>query len=387
MKKTVSLLFMLCLCLGVLTACGGSAEDSGDKAPTTEAPASEPAGEADAAPSDSAGEEDQADFKFTQTEVVSKEKYIGEEYFSQFLSMAQKEYLIPGLNEAAIPQGMSYSDKTGLLYISSYYKIDEMPSVISALDAESGELVAEYRLFKPDGSVFSSHVGGLAVTEDKLYVSAALDNDGKYNIAVIPLSDLPVEGGHDITITETVNMAVSPSFLNYSQGILWVGNFYLPDQGYELSPEIGHTTETADGESGCYILGFDMSREGALDQGSGKYPIPDYVLIAPDKIQGMTCTDDGRVLLSQSYGRQYNSALLSYSLDLGNPPDTFEIGGERVPAFILDSSCQLSSITAMPTSEALTIGPDGNVLVLFESGALAYSDGRYRTDHVWKMEW
>ena len=27
--------------------------------------------------------------------------------------------------------------------------------------------------------------------------------------------------------------------------------------------------------------------------------------------------------------------------------------------------------------------PDGNVLVLFESGAMAYSDGKYRTDHVW----
>ena len=39
----------------------------------------------------------------------------------------------------------------------------------------------------------------------------------------------------------------------------------------------------------------------------------------------------------------------------------------------------------MPMTEALCTDPDGNVLVLFESGAMAYSDGKYRTDHVWSL--
>ena len=377
MKKLFSMLLLLCLCAGLLSACGGSSSP----APAEPAPAPAP----DSAPAEVPAEAaEEPGFSFTQTGSVKKEKFLDDEKYAAFLSAAEKAYLIPGLNEAAIPQGMSYSPDTSLVYISFYYKLDDMPSVIAALDAASGELTAEYRLFKPDGSVFASHVGGLAVTGDTLYVSATLDNDGSYSIAALPLSELPTEGSHDITVAETVPMATSPSFLNYSQGILWVGNFYLPGEGYKLPPEMGSTTETADGESGCYILGFDMSREGALDAGSGSYPIPDYVLIAPDRIQGMTCPDSGSVLLSQSYGRQNDSAILRYSLDLNSPDSSCALGGAQIPAFLLDSSCQLDNITAMPMTEALCLGKDGEILVLFESGAMAY-DGRYRTDHVWRL--
>ena len=97
----------------------------------------------------------------------------------------------------------------------------------------------------------------------------------------------------------------------------------------------------------------------------------------------MVFCDDGTVLLSQSYGRKNNSTLLRYDLDLNRADGSVPVGNREVPAYILDGSVLREAITAMPMTEALCTDPDGNVLVLFESGAMAYSDGKYRTDHVW----
>ena len=107
--------------------------------------------------------------------------------------------------------------------------------------------------------------------------------------------------------------------------------------------------------------------------------------MAPDRIQGMACCDDGTVLLSQSYGRKNNAALLRYDLDPDRPDTTVSVGGSQVPAFFLDSGTLRQTITAMPMTEALALDGEGGVLVLFESGAMAYSDGKYRTDHVWSL--
>ena len=322
----------------------------------------------------------------TQTPSVSSEKYAGKDDFAVFLSQAEKKYLIPGLNQAAIPQGMSHCGSTGRIYISAYYKAEAVPSVIMALDAGNGDFVAEYRLYNGDGSPFTSHVGGLAVAGDNLYVSAKLDQEGSYSLALIPLSSLSATGSHNLTIEKTVPLPVSPSFLNCSQGILWVGNFYHPFANYGLSTGMNFTTETADGNYGCYILGYDLGRSDALSAGPEGFPIPDYVLVAPDRIQGMVACDDGTVLLSQSYGRKNNSALLRYSLNLALPDLTVPVGSKEVPAYILASGILREAITAMPMTEALTLDNDGNILVLFESGAMAYSDGKYRTDHVWSLQ-
>lgn len=365
MKKQFICISALCLCLCLLCGCGAAAAQ-----PAVETPPAEISGE--------------NGLRLSQTPSVSSEKYLGKSEFSDFLTRAQKTYLIPGLNEAAIPQGMSWCESTGLVYLSAYYKTDAVPSVIMALDGSSGTFVAEYRLYNADGSPFTSHVGGLAAAGDALYISAKLDNDGSYSVAVIPLDRLPAEGSHDITVEKTVALPVSPSFLNYSQDILWVGNFYHPSADYGLSSGMDFTTETADGEYGCYILGYDLSG-GSLGGDTGTVPAPDYVLVAPDRIQGMVFCGDGTVLLSQSYGRKNNSTLLRYDLDLGRADGSVPVGGSEVPAYILDSGALREAITAMPMTEALCTGPDGNVLVLFESGAMAYSDGKYRTDHVWSM--
>ena len=81
-KKQLLAAAALCLCL--LCGCGGAAVP-----PVLGAEPGENA----------AGNE----LTLTQTPSVSSEKYAGKDDFSVFLSQAEKKYLIPALNHAAIP--------------------------------------------------------------------------------------------------------------------------------------------------------------------------------------------------------------------------------------------------------------------------------------------
>lgn len=365
-KKSLCLLLTAAALFGV-TACGG-------------APATSPA--QDAAVPDAAEAVPDSSLRYTQEETVKGAKYENEPNFADFLSAAAPRFTVPALAQAMVPQGMSYDAESGLVYISSYAAVD-LPSIITATALDTGEIQAEYILKNPDGSSFTSHVGGLAVTESMVYVSAKLDNDGSYSIAAVKKSALPAEGRHEIKLDEQIKLPVSPSFMSCCGNVLWIGNFYHPSADYGLSTGIEHTTPTQSGDYGCYVLGYALEN-GAIPAYSGDFPRPDFVLCAPDRIQGAVVTDS-TVVLSQSYGRKNNSALLVYNVDFEAPADAeLDIAGEKLPMYILDSAREVKALTAMPMTEGLTL-TDGGVLVLFESGAMKYSDGRFRTDKVWEL--
>lgn len=324
--------------------------------------------------------------RLTQESNVRKATYEGKDAYSEFLACAQPAFLIPGLKQVLTPQGIAVCPTTGRTYISSY-SVDDVPSNIAVTEAESNILIAEYYLYNADGTPFTSHVGGIAVTQTHLYVSDNKDAQGNYRIAAIPLEQLPEEGSHDITVKETITMAMSPSMINFSGGYLWVGNFYHPNADYNLSPNMNYTTQAADGsEYGCYILGFDMSQGHDRLLSDGPYPMPDIILAAPNRIQGITLTDTGKVVLSQSYGRANDSAILVYHLQPEDTPDLeLTLNDQLVPAFMLDDTRLASSINSIPMSEGLATASDGNVLILYESGAIRYQDGKHRTSYVWSM--
>lgn len=324
--------------------------------------------------------------RLTQESNVRKATYEDKSAYTDFLALTEKQFIIPGLKQVLTPQGIAVCPNTGRTFISAY-SVDDIPSAVIVTEAESNELVAEYYLYNADGTPFTSHVGGIALTETHMYISDTVDESGNYRIAAIALDLLPSEGAHNITLTDTVVMAMSPSMMNYSNGYLWVGNFYHPNADYNLSPNMPYTTLADDGsEYGCYILGFDMTQGHSRLFGEAPYPMPDVILSAPDRIQGITLTNTGKVVLSQSYGRANDSKLLVYSLNIADSPDMeLHLNNQAIPAFLLDGNRLIKSINSIPMSEGLATSSDGNVLVLYESGAIRYQDGKHRTSYVWSM--
>ena len=371
MKRYFSLLLVLLL---LLSGCAGKAEPQETQAPAqTEAAAAEE-------------NTDPHALRLTQESNVRKATYEGKSAYTDFLEMTEKLFLIPGLKQVLTPQGIAVCPTTGRTYTSAY-SVDDIPSVVFVTEALTHELVAEYYLYNADGTPFTSHVGGVAVTETHMYVSDNKDAEGNYRIAAIALENLPTEGAHDIRVEETIKMAMSPSLMNYSGGYLWVGNFYHPSADYVLSPNMEYTTVADDGsEYGCYILGFDMSAGHERLLNGDPYPMPDVILAAPNRIQGMTLAGENKVVLSQSYGRANDSALLVYDLDTTAAPDLeLTLNGQSVPAFLLDGKRMTRNINSIPMSEGLAAAPDGRVLVLYESGAIRYQDGKHRTSYVWAL--
>lgn len=366
---------LVCIILALLLLCGCS---QSQQAPETEATA------AATVPQDTS---DPHALRLTQESNVRKDTYEGKTAYTDFLAQAEKRYLIPGLKQVLTPQGIAVCPTTGRTYISAY-GVDTIPSVVIVTEAGTNELVASYHLYNVDGTPLTSHVGGIAITETHMYISDKMDSDGSYQIAAIPVSELPESGSHDLTVKETISMAMSPSMMNYSNGYLWVGNFYHPKADYNLSPNMDYTTQASDGsEYGCYILGFDMTQGHERILTADGYPMPDVILAAPDRIQGITLTGNGKVVLSQSYGRANDSTLLIYQLNPGaDTPDLeLTLNGQLIPAYLLDGNRLAASINSIPMSEGLDTDADGQVLVLYESGAIRYEDGKHRTSYVWTL--
>lgn len=330
--------------------------------------------------------------ELTQRSNVSEDKFTNVSKYSEFLNEADKHMLIPGLKEGMIPQGISYSESTGLLYVSAYYKEEgseaKNPSVVMVLD-QSGEYVAEYHLYKSNNAPMTGHVGGIAVTEDTLYVAWSKNSDGEEQIAAIPLATLTTSGSQSVKLTTSYVVPVAPSFMSYNDGYLWLGNFYYPeDPDYGLCPRMGSEAKDNDGKRvkgyGGYILGYNLMN------GSVNFDSPDYILATPKKIQGMVYNPaTNTVVLSQSYGRHADAALLYYDLTLGEPTDgTAKLDGETVSCYILDDNREPGKLLTIPMTEGLALDSNDRVLVVFESGSNFYckEDDKceYPTDYIWR---
>ena len=412
-KRALAGLMLLLMLFG-LAACGSSS-------PTGESPSSgaseaekQPAGAAPETAAPQPPQPKENGMYMTQTERVgvctnTDKKGYGD--FSDFLALAGPFAITPGFNEKLVSQGMDRSEETGNIYISGYFKrtednpftLGENPTTVAVLNAE-GEFIAEYVMYKADGSAFTSHMGGVAVSEDTLYVSADQGEDGDgdttYWIAAIPLEELVTEGHQKVTIHTLYQVPVQPSFLNYSNGTLWVGNFYLSSKA-AYAPPVDLGTTKGEGETfGAYVLGYDLSEKGAgrmetLDGELYAMPDADKFYAVTNRIQGMTMLADGSIVLSRSYGRKNNSELLAYDPSQA-PVQIVSLNGREYDCVLLEESCQLFAYTMMPMSEGITVrSAEGGeeLLILYESGAAIYDGdgtydretGIYRTDYVWRF--
>lgn len=353
---------------------------------------------------------------FTQTEnvgVCTDTDDKDYEDFAEYMEIAEAYCLTPGFNELLVSQGMDQHEETGNIYMSGYFKRDQdnpfvdsgNPSAIAVMDSE-GQLIGEYVMQNADGSIFTSHMGGVAVSDDTIYVSASQQKDADGNttywIAAISLDKLTAEGHHIVKVDALYQVPVQPSYMNYSNGILWIGNFYLrSNDSYQAPVTIGEVDAVKDRTSfGGYILGYDLTEQGSarMEAAEGQCAMPDAdkVYATTDRIQGMTQLADGRIVLSQSYGRKNNSELRVYDPSKAETATISIDGTEYTCVMLEEKTSQVYSYTMMPMSEGITVKTDGNgleVFVLYESGATLYSgDGTYdnnagvfRTDYIWKV--
>ena len=318
----------------------------------------------------------------TQVSTVT-DNFLNVADFSAFLAKGEKYALIPGLKEGIVPQGMARHPVTGHVYISAYFTTENTPSVILVLDKE-GNFVAEYHMYKEDGNPYTGHMGGICVTEEYLYFSGPSVGD-YYGIGELALADLPAAGAHDITFTSVVALPIHASYLFYDEGQLWAGTFYLSGS-YDLGKYFNQKVKNSTGSYyGGFAAAFSVGEDSRLTVPEGSpYAIPELVLATVDKVQGFAYRD-GKVALSISYGRNNNSTLDFYTIDPKTASETYTADGKTYPMIVLDNTNRDTKVTAMGMTEGITLADNGDLLILFESGAQKYSNAKNPTDCVWRF--
>ena len=266
--------------------------------------------------------------------------------------------VIPGLQQGAVPQGLSYSKKYNLIFIS-YYFDKHIPSSVSVIDRSNNTTIGTFGLKESVSSFHYGHVGGLTVGDNFIWVSST-GKLYKYKISDITKS-IPSRALVPISVTETETKA---SFVTHYQKILFVGEFAYESK---YKTKKSHHMENRNGvKHYAWVCGYNMDKErNGLK----------YILSIRQKVQGI-CITDNYVFLSISYGRRNRSIIAIYKNPLQEKPHrtvTLE-NGLKVPLWYLDGKNIIREVDFPPMSEGITM-IDGKLAVLSESGAEKYQQG------------
>ena len=297
--------------------------------------------------------------------------------YPAFARMVTSSVTIPGLAEGFVPQGICRVPGRDWLLFSGYQDDEVRPSPLIAVDAKTGVIARQARLRNVDGTAFNLHSGGVAATENNIFVSVA---NKLFVLPVETFVGLPADRLVDCSFTREIAVPCRASYCGISDGILWVGEF---EHGAKYPTDPDHHAIVDGEELTGWICGYDL-RSGESCESENGIAVPDYVLRTTDRIQGMTILG-GRIWLSQSYGRWDDSHLLVYNDPRGNDPDVHVRIGERsVPAWNLAKGSRTEAIAAPPMTENLCVD-DGTILVLFESGATKFEGASRPMDRVYRI--
>ena len=324
-------------------------------------------------------EEAEATSKITQSSVIKVNRLNENNNYSTFLKDFNESYLIPGLLEGVIPQGICYDETTGYLLISGYYEDGTFPSVIMVINESDGTFVNAYSLKTLEGKDYYGHVGGIASSKNTVYVVS--DSE----CYTFPADELLKTVNTDyIQFHGHFKLNTKGSFACYYNETLWFGDFVESNE--KALKDIHDITTLENGETFyayCegYLLTDGLPRVEKTNSDSSGY-VPDYMLAIPQQVQGMAFTKTGKIIFSTSFGRKNDSKLYVFNDMLtGDSHGTKLIDGQEVEFYACSSEYFSNEIIAPPMSEGLANAPD-RIYLAFESGATKYrcDGGKFPTE-------
>lgn len=280
--------------------------------------------------------------------------------FAPFFAEAEPVFPIPGVQAGFICQDLDHLEADDC-WLFSGYSTGDGPSPLYRRDADGA--VARLQVENPDGSPYRGH--GSAITSAGAY--AYLACEGGY--LVLDAEEVgSVPDGGTVSAISRVDVDFSPAFMNIEGDQMLLGNFYYPND-YETPA--AHRITTPDGaENPAVIYAFPLDPNAPFGVASQ----PARVYSIPGMIQGVCETNDGRLVLSQSYGIA-TSHLLAYDTALLVQDGVFSVGGEEVPLYCLDGRSLVEDVQAPPMTEGIE-SFEGRVYVSEESASNKYLFGK-----------
>ena len=306
----------------------------------------------------------------TQTEVVTG-SHARDPQTSAFLKKAETGFLIPGLAEGYIPQGLCYDEPHDCFLISGYFE-DDTPSRICVVGAD-GILQKSVAVVTPGGKRSTGHFGGIAVFEDWVYL-ANTDNVYVLRLSALLAAEDSVQA--DVSFTTYLPATSGAEVVN---GVLWFTQFQENSGKAIKTADPVYTTKgghklyaRADG----YVLDktapYGIRTESIVDGTA----CPDRAIAIPPEAQGMTFTPDGMLVFSCSYGRTVRSIVSVYAdVTAREPDEMLTFGGVAVPLYHCRLIDRRATYIAPPMMQEVCVMKDGRLCFLSEAGATKYRCG------------
>ena len=307
----------------------------------------------------------------SQTSVIeSKRPYdIG---LKDFYKKSEDAFVIPGLNEGFIPQGLFYDAAHDVFLISGYYENKVLPSKVILLDGEGKFIKSVCAVYANNGKNSFGHFGGVAAFEDNVYVATTGVT------LVLSLSDIMnAENNANVTIRKSLYTDVTCSYVNVCDGVLYIGEY--KDKTVDGALKSPHIERSKAGEifyARCNA--FRLESGSAFGIRADRIDIkgnitPDFAFTSPLKAQGMARLSDGRIVYTCSATNITNSNVYVFDdCAKGEPDKTLVINGKEVPLYYCTLCDRQALLKAPVLLEEITVHPDGNVYILCESAAMKY---------------
>lgn len=283
--------------------------------------------------------------------------FFGADY-SEFDALSTAEAALPDLSDGFVPQGTCALNENaaGFTYaVSGYY--GGAPSRIYLL----GDGEPAYITVKENGEELTTHFGGVAATDNYLFVASEKD------VVRLPLASVYAQAANNgaVEVLDALETDMGIAFVSVYGDTLLAGEFYRAGN-YEtdLSHHITVNDETNRALVYCYTI--DESAEGGVTDKT-----PYAAISVRDLVQGIAVTDTN-IYISCSWGLA-DSGLYCYRNILSQETElTVTVNGKSVPLHFLGESELVSSLKKVPSMSEGIFVKDNKLFVLFESKCNKY---------------
>ena len=308
--------------------------------------------------------------KLTQTDMIAGE-LPNELQLKDFYANSEEGFVIPGLKEGFVPQGIFYEAGYDIFLISGYYKDKAQPSRVILVDG-NGNFLKSVGCLTKTGKNATGHFGGIAVFKDNVYVATTSVTH------VLSLSDiLNAEDDSYVPIKKELYTDTTCSYVNVCDGVLYIGEF--TDITFDDMKGATNVYTDKFGQkyySRCNAFILDENapwgiKEDKIDKDGNI--VPDFAMTSPFKVQGICILLDGKIVYTASSTAVTNSRVYLYEdVTKGEPDEIIEVAGQDVPLYYCQKKDRIAQYRVPTFLEESTIYPDGSIYIITESAAAPY---------------
>jgi len=289
---------------------------------------------------------------------------------NDFYKTSEKEFIIPGLSDKFVPQGVSYDENSGY-YLVSGYMSDGSASRIYTVDPETND--SSYILLKDEkGNDDLSLCSGIAIYGRYVLVTSSENALNIYRLADVTNTDLS-----EVKPFSTFKVENTPSNLYINGDTLYVGELYTT--GDKDAPASHHYETNTGEEHNAILLTYDVGEIiRNLSLSDAEEVLPDFAYSVTDQCQGVCVLKGGQICISTSKGLGISHIKIYEDPAKTNltSDNTYTLSNKKdIPVYYLDSESLLKEYSLPPMAEELYVSGD-KVLVMNKSASNKYLFGK-----------